>query len=199
MTAAKKPFHGLLSAWRVRMPYWMAPGTWNQMPTTPREEAEFDYWANREGAQIEYAVLMTDRSLEQLVVALNGADAVIEKALAGATGIGLEQREALSAIRCAKENLQSKPGIERKASDSFKADGSVNVDAINTSSKSVDKTGVGRHEHDASNLVAVVHVKKLKFHGVHHSNHQWIDWMQPPVDGMQLYALTQSKTMGEVQ
>lgn len=179
-------------AWRVRMPYWEGPGVWNRMPASQSQQAEFDFWANREGAQIEYAVLMNDHSLEQLMAALNNADAVIGKALAGATGISLEQREALAAIRSAKENLQTKPGIERPLS--IRA---AHVDAIDTSTECVDKTSSDRHEPDKSNLVAAIHVKKLKLHGVHHSNHQWIDWIQPPVDGMQLYAVTTSKARGE--
>lgn len=36
--------------------------------------------------------------------------------------------------------------------------------------------------------VAIVHVKKLKFHDVHINNHEWIEWLQPKHDGMKLYA-----------
>lgn len=36
--------------------------------------------------------------------------------------------------------------------------------------------------------VAIVHVKKLKFHDVHINNHEWIEWKQPKHDGMELYA-----------
>jgi len=36
--------------------------------------------------------------------------------------------------------------------------------------------------------VAILHVKKLKFQDVHINNHEWIEWLQPKVDGMKLYS-----------
>lgn len=39
-----------------------------------------------------------------------------------------------------------------------------------------------------NNPVAIVHVKKLKFHDTHINNHEWIEWLQPKEDGMKLYS-----------
>ena len=46
----------------------------------------------------------------------------------------------------------------------------------------------GGHECPPREPVAILHVKKLKFHDAHINNHEWIEWLQPKVDGMKLYS-----------
>jgi hypothetical protein len=105
-------------AWRVRMPYWNGPGIWNEMPKSDYQRTEYEFWSNREGAIIEYAVLTNDLQLSRLLLVLDR----VEIALANRNIGHVERIDALDDLRAFQVEFKTQRFIEKEQLNNGKAE-----------------------------------------------------------------------------